>query len=105
MEIITEERGEILIVRIEGSIDMLALLELRELIKEAVAKKQNRVAVDMTHVPHVDSSGMGLLMNWAGTVEKVGGELRLFAAPAVLKKVMLNRMAIYNSEEEALRHF
>jgi anti-sigma B factor antagonist len=46
-------------------------------IGELVKNRQNRIVVDLSDVPFVDSAGIGILVGCHGTVAKSGGQLRL----------------------------
>lgn len=74
----TDQSGEdIVVVRIEGRLNMVAAPELRDIIAQAVASGRRRVAVDLAGVEFMDSSGLGALIASLKTARQAGGDLRI----------------------------
>lgn len=46
-------------------------------IEEMVKNQQNRIIIDLTAVPFIDSAGIGILVGCHGKVSSSGGQLRL----------------------------
>jgi len=105
MDVAVEDRGNVTLLRIDGAIDMLNSVELRELMNRTLSEKRTKVVVDMDKVPHIDSSGLAILIKWATALHVAGGGLRLFGVPQHIRKVMGEGMPIFESEVVALKDF
>jgi len=105
MDISTEEKGRVTIVRIDGAIDMLSSIQLRDVMKNTIAQGRLHIAVDLSKVTHVDSSGFGVLIRWDGSLRDSGGEMRLFGVPGAVRKILGDRMETYETAEQAIMDF
>lgn len=70
----------IAVVRIIGRLNMVTAPRLREAVGTSVAAGRTRVAIDLSRVEFIDSSGLGALINGLKTARQAGGDLRI-AAP------------------------
>ena len=79
---------------------------LRHEVAELISKGYFRIAIDMSRVDFMDSSGLGALINGLKATREAGGDLRI-ATPVeqvqlVLKLTNLDRvLTIYPSAETA----
>lgn len=86
----------IAIFRLTGKLNMVNAGALREEIAVQIAAGHNKIAVDMSGINFMDSSGLGALINGLKSTRQVGGDLRI-AAPVeqvqqVLKLTNLDRV-------------
>lgn len=86
----------IAIFRLTGKLNMVNAGTLREKIAEQIAAGHNKIAVDMSGINFMDSSGLGALINGLKGTRQAGGDLRI-AAPVeqvqqVLKLTNLDRV-------------
>lgn len=77
-----------MILTLEGKLNMVAAPDLREEIHSAVAAGNIRIAVDLTGVDFIDSSGLGALINGLKSARQAGGDLRI-AAPGKQIRLVL----------------
>ncbi|TFD61517.1 anti-sigma factor antagonist [Cryobacterium suzukii] len=77
---VTDQGDGIAVVHIAGRLNMVTAPRLREVVAASVAAGQNRVAVDLSDVDFIDSSGLGALIGGLKTARQAGGDLRI-AAP------------------------
>jgi anti-sigma B factor antagonist len=64
-------------VAVAGRLNMVTAARLREAIQSAVDDQHPNVAVDMSRVVFLDSSGLGALISSLKAVRALGGDLRL----------------------------
>ena len=64
-----ERRGEAVIAHVEGDVDLSNSAELRRALEEAAVPDTLGLAVDMSRVGYVDSTGMTVLANVAKALE------------------------------------
>lgn len=103
---VTERDGGVAIVHLKGRLNMVSAGRLRDLISSSVAEGHPRIAVDLTNVDFMDSSGLGALISGLKTTRQSGGDLRI-AAPTeqvqlVLQLTNMERVfTAYGSAETA----
>lgn len=107
MEVNTREEKGIIIVTLEGEIDISVTDLIRGKFKSLIDEKRKVVIVDMSKVPYIDSSGLGMLVEVRQEMEKYGGEIRLMRLTPDVKKVfeltrLNNFFHIFDEEGSAM---
>jgi anti-sigma B factor antagonist len=102
-----DEVGEVLVLTVEGSVDIASSPELRGELRVAVEAKRPRIVVDLTGVKFVDSSGLATLIEALQGTTKYDGALRLCGLSKTVMGVfqlanLQNIFAICDSREDAL---
>lgn len=64
-------------VTVAGRLNMVTATRMREAIKQVVDANRPNVAVDLSQVVFLDSSGLGALVAGLKAVRAAGGDLRL----------------------------
>ena len=77
MTISREERNDLLILHIEGEIDVYNAYELRNEINQAIEKKYFDLIIDLKNVSYIDSSGLGVLVSGVKSLMNNQGSLKL----------------------------
>ena len=92
--------------------DSLDASSVKEFKREVgpVISANSKVALDMSHLKFVDSSGLGAILSCLRQLNSAGGDLKLFAVTkpvrSLLELVRMHRIFdILNSREEALTAF
>ena len=80
--------GGVVVLKLEGKLNMVSAPRLREEILSAVAAGNSRVSVDLAEVNFIDSSGLGALINGLKSTRQAGGDLRI-AAPTEQVRLVL----------------
>lgn len=101
-----KEQGGVLVVAIEGDVDLQSSPEVRKILLEAVARKAP-VVVDMSGIGYIDSSGVASLVEALQTARKGGTDFSLAAlsdgATRVLQLARLDKIfTIHGSLNDAL---
>lgn len=78
----------VLVVLLDGKLNMVQAPHLRDLITSHVAAGDIRISIDLSHVDFIDSSGLGALINALKVTRQAGGDLRI-AAPTEQVKLVL----------------
>jgi anti-anti-sigma factor len=91
------------VVKPRGDIRVKTVLALRNALQEA-GKPDARVAIDLSMVTFIDSSGLGLLVNFAKRLRKQNGRVCLFNFTddirALLNMVGIDQVvALYDTAE------
>lgn len=76
------------IVAVQGEVDISGAPRLRDAILQAVGSGVQRLVLDLSAVPFIDSTGLGVLVAAHKRLTSTGGELRVVGSPeAVLRTV------------------
>src|SRR3712207_2342524 len=88
----------IALVRLSGRLDAAAAPQILARLKDAVADGKNRLAVDLSEVSFIDSTGLGTLVSGLKAARKAEGDLRLIApssqAQRLLRLTTLDRVFV-----------
>jgi anti-sigma B factor antagonist len=101
-----EERGDALLVRLAGELDLYNAHAVRETLLEATARSPERLVVDLSEVLFVDSTVLGVLIESRATLANRRGFL--LVAPGVETRRALEisgldrHFAVHASLDEAL---
>ena len=89
-------------IKVEGEVDLSSSPELRTAILKATAKGKGKVAVDLSGVPYMDSSGVATLVEGLKSVCQKGADFVLVSpSAAVMKVLQLSRLdTVFDIREE-----
>jgi anti-anti-sigma factor len=108
VELEIEERGDVIVARVTGELDIAGAPGLGERIQGAVPTSARGLVVDFTGLDFIDSSGVAMLFGLARQLGSRRQELRVAARPGkpvsrVLEIVEFDRAApVHDTLEEAL---
>jgi anti-sigma B factor antagonist len=109
---ITERRNDsITILDLKGNIRLgEGASDLRTAIRLLVEKGEKKILLNMAEVSHIDSSGLGELVSSYTTLNKAGGELKLFHLSSRVHELMtmtklLTVFDVFDNESDALGSF
>jgi anti-sigma B factor antagonist len=81
------EQG-ITLTRLSGRLDAAAAPQVLAHLKDAVADGKSRLAVDLSDVSFIDSTGLGTLVSGLKAARKAEGDLRLVAPSPQAKRLL-----------------
>jgi anti-sigma B factor antagonist len=109
---ITERRNDsITILDLKGNIRLgEGASDLRTAMRLLVEKGEKKILLNMAEVSHIDSSGLGELVSSYTTLNKAGGELKLFHLSSRVHELMtmtklLTVFDVFDNESDALGSF
>src|SRR5512140_723669 len=89
---ITQKKLEpgIVVVEVTGRVTMGRDAQSLEWALADLVEKKNekRILVNLTGVPYIDSTGVGILALYAGKAKQGGGALRQFGAAVIIQEVL-----------------
>lgn len=74
--------GEWTVVSVEGELDLYSAPQLREAVTAAVQDGADHIVLDLTGVPFMDSSGLGVVVACLKRLRESGGELSVVTPPS-----------------------
>lgn len=111
LEIQVRKRSQVQLVHLKGPLRMGPALEsLRQALEEALKNEESRIAVNLSEVPMIDSSGIGLLVRFLASAKQRGGNIKLvspseFAVKTLRLVGVLNLFEIFPDDDAAVGSF
>lgn len=88
MDVKTEQRGQVVVVSVVGSLDALTAPELGEALQGQIRAGQTNLVADLAGVDYTSSAGLRVLLGAVKDTRAGGGDLRLAAVQADVNKVL-----------------
>jgi anti-anti-sigma factor len=108
VELEIDERGDVVVARVSGELDIAAAQGLGDEIHDAVPTSARTLVVDFTGLDFIDSSGIAMLFGLSRRLGSRRQELRVVARPKgpvsrVLQIVEFDRAApVHETVDDAL---
>ena len=108
MNILKDERKEVVLLRCEGRLDAITSPHLEEEINHLIGLEKNKILVDFSRVDYLSSAGMRLLLSATKRLRNKQGGFGLFSIHEEVKEIIYMAgfervLSIYSSEDEALK--
>ena len=89
LKVKTREVGGVSVIDLSGKITLGdGSITLRDAIKDAMAKGQKKILLNLADVNYIDSSGIGELVSGFTSVRNSGGELKLLQLTKKVKDLL-----------------
>jgi anti-anti-sigma factor len=88
MDLQTEARGNVLVVKVDGSLDALTAPELEDALSTELREGKTQLVADLSGLEYTSSAGLRVLLNGVKTARSQNGDLRLAAVQPNVKKVL-----------------
>jgi len=110
MEYKTRQDGEVTVIVLSGEIDVKSTPHLKELLQGLIDEGKNQLLVDLTAVPFIDSTGLGIFVNAFKRTQQAGGTIKFANPKEELRKVFSltqtdKVFSIFDSVDEGLLSF
>ncbi len=110
MDISQREKDSIVVLDIQGEIDLYNAPEIKDTIQKLIDAQKYNIIINLEKVSYIDSSGIGALISSLSNLKKYQGGLKIINVYASVKKVfeltkLTSFFEIYDTEEEALAKF
>ncbi len=111
MDINVRKRAQVQLVQLKGPLRMgTAVDTLRQTLEESLQNGDSRIALNLSEVPIVDSTGIGLLVKVLVSAKQRGGNVKLVSPSRftvqTLKLVgVLNLFEVLESDDQAVESF
>jgi anti-sigma B factor antagonist len=111
LDISVRKQSNVQVMKLRGSLKLGAGVdEFKKMIEESLQSDDGRLVLDLTEVPIIDSSGIGVLVRSLVSAKQRGGSVKLVQPSKMvvqtLKLVgMLNLFETFETEELAVQSF
>ena len=79
MDAKVDRDGTIIVLSLEGAIDVASAPQLKAQFDQLLAHAAPKLLVDLKGVPYIDSYGLGIIMQAVKVARRSGGDMRLCA--------------------------
>lgn len=110
MDVEEKRRGQVLVLYLSGRLDNAAAHEFVKQITMCIEMGEQQILINFEQLLYLSSSGLRVLLGAAKRMQKKQGKLVLCSLTGIVWRIVEiakfdQILTIYNSEEEALRHF
>lgn len=110
MEILTNWKDDIMIVKLMGRLDTNASVDFEQEMEEAVKLSKKKIILDFKELEYICSSGLRVIIQAAKKLKSIEGELVLCSMEEYIKEVFEISgfdafLKIVPSKEEAMNSF
>lgn len=111
MDIELRSQEQVKLVKLRGKLALGESVDrLRETFEDLMQSGSSRIVLDLSEVPMVDSSGIGLLVKALTSAKQLGGAIRLlnpskFTVQTLKMIGLLNRFEVFNDQQQAVASF
>lgn len=106
MDIQIREKSDVIILDVNGEIDLYNAPEIKESISKLIERQKFNIVVNLANVSYIDSSGIGALISSLSNLKKFNGTMKIINLSGSVRKVfeltkLTSFFEIYDSEAEA----
>jgi len=110
MEIKTRGIENVVILDVDGEIDLYNAPSLKEIIRQSIEARKYSIIINLGRVSYIDSSGIGALISSLSNLRRYQGGLKIINVTGSVKKVfeltkLTSFFEIFDDESEAVNSF
>lgn len=111
MDINVRKRSQVQVIQLRGQLRLGdAVDQLTRALDESLAEGDTRFTINLSEVPMIDSSGIGLLVRFLASAKRQGGNLKLvnlsrFAEKTLRMVGVLPLFEVFEDDERAVESF
>jgi anti-sigma B factor antagonist len=99
--------GELLVIKLEGEVDLYAAPELKEHVNGAIERGKTKLILDLSAATFIDSTTLGILVSGMKRLRPRGGMLAVLCPDPTMARIFditgLNRMfSVHETLDEAV---
>lgn len=111
MDINVRKRSQVQVLQLKGQLRLGdAVDDLQRTINESLAEGDTRFVINLSEVPMIDSSGIGVLVRFLASAKKRGGSVKLVNLSSFAQKTLrvvgvLGLFDVYEDDDQAVASF
>ena len=110
MDIEEKKQGDVFILYLSGRLDNPGSYELADAAKKVLESGEHNLLVHVENLIYLNSSGLRVFLDTKKKLQAKGGKFAMCSPQGMVKRVIelvgFNKLlSIYDSEEDALKHF
>lgn len=84
----TSQQDGVLVLSFGGDIDVASAVTVRDALDRVIAAGHHRIALDLSEVRFLDSTGLGVMVGRLKAVRDLGGDMHLVSTSARIARVL-----------------
>lgn len=111
MDINVRKRSQVQVLQLKGQLRLGdAVDDLQRTINESLAEGDTRFVINLSEVPMIDSSGIGVLVRFLTSAKRRGGNVKLVNLSSFAQKTLrvvgvLGLFDVYEDDDQAVASF
>lgn len=110
MDLKTRKSGEVMIIELEGRLDVHLSLEIEQAVNDIIDSGERHLVFDLSKVQYLSSSGLRIFIAAMRRLKGLDGSLKLANMNDSVKKIfkvveLIDLFEIYESVDEALQSY
>ena len=110
MDISRRENGSVVILDINGEIDLYNAPEIKDMISKLIEEQKYSIIINLDKVSYIDSSGIGALISSLSNLKKYQGGLKIINVSGSVRKVfeltkLTSFFEIFDNEADAVASY
>ncbi len=111
MDINVRKRSQVQVLQLKGHLRLGDPVDdLQRTITESLAEGDTRFVINLSEVPMIDSSGIGVLVRFLASAKKRGGNVKLVNLSSFAQKTLrvvgvLSLFDVYEDDDQAVASF
>lgn len=110
LQVNKHQNGEILILALNGMLDVHTVPVFESALTEAIASQQFKIVVDLSQLAYISSAGLGVFMGYVEEIRSHNGDIKIAGANSKVYKIFdllgfPNLFEFYDSVEKAIQQF
>jgi anti-sigma B factor antagonist len=111
LDINVRKRSQVQVLQLKGQLRLGdAVDDLQRTINESLAEGDTRFVINLSEVPMIDSSGIGVLVRFLASAKKRGGSVKLVNLSSFAQKTLrvvgvLGLFDVYEDDDQAVASF
>src|SRR5262245_42320790 len=110
MKMTTSSRGDVLVLAVQGSLDVITSPELEKKVQELIDSGERRLVFDLSKLDYISSAGLRAVMLGVKQMTEAGGHIRFCGLSKQVRQVfdiagLSFRLALYAALDDALENF
>ena len=99
--------GDLIIIKLEGEVDLYAAPELKDHVNGAIERGKNKLILDLSDATFIDSTTLGILVSGMKRLRPRGGMLAVLCPDPTMARIFditgLNRMfSVHETLDDAI---
>lgn len=88
LELETEQRNQWSVLHVTGDVDLFSAPQLRTAVYDVIESGQRHIAIDLSSVPFLDSTGLGVLVGALKRLREQDGIMVLLSPQKPVRRVL-----------------
>lgn len=110
LEINSERHGDIILIKLKGSLDVITATDFSNLLKQEIADGSRKFICNLEKLDYIASVGLGVFISTNEILRNEGGEIRISSINNKIYNILnilgfINFFVVFENDEKAIESF